>query len=117
MSTMLSIESKCYIDTVLNIWVQVGIWKLMAIESFGAMLLCILADVYFGTFWLGIIFGIMALTFAVIGAEIGYFEINNFMKVYMYEKISEEEADFYKRCESLYIHKSNLVKYEHLLVG
>lgn len=118
MSTMLSMESECYVNKVLNIWCNIGVWKIIAIETFIAMLACILSDIYFGMFWLGITFGIIAITSAVIGANRGYFEIDNFVNVYMFEKTSEEEAEFIKRCKSSNLYMtSNLVKYKHLFVG
>jgi hypothetical protein len=115
---MISAESEFYINKVMNIWYQVGIWKLMAVETFMAMLGCILTDIYFGMFWLGVIFGVASLIFAVIGISFGYFGIDNFVNKYMYNKISEEESEFIKRCESRNPYGTpNIVKYEHLLVG
>lgn len=116
MSTMISAESEFYINKIMNIWYQVGIWKLMAVECFLAMFACILLDVYLMTFWLGVIFGVAALIFATIGIGLGYFGINNFVKVY-FDNTSEEESEFLRRCESRHIFKSNLVKYGHLFVG
>lgn len=117
MSTMMSMESECYINKVVNIWCNLWIWKLLAIELFIAMLGCILTNMYFGMWRLGVVFGVASLIFATIGIELGYFGINNFIKTYASENMLEGESEFLRRCESRYWSKSNLVKYEHLLVG
>ena len=114
----MSLSEKEFVDKVFVIEGEFEALKLIAVNCFATMFICVIMSVMIAEFFVGFafIFCVVGCVITLFGVEYGYFPVMNFRKAYM-PTYSYEELDFMNRCETINPYAiSNLVKYEHLFV-